>query len=139
MKRNRLFTIAVSAGLLLNGCSNKELKVEEEKTLKSTKTSQKNSDIEVEIMPASDKKVEVITKVKPKVSVLTTEKLEEGEVPVVVVEPVNADVPVEEVNILPVVDNTVGIVTKVKPTIEVVEELPIEDDVPSVVIEPIIE
>jgi PBP1b-binding outer membrane lipoprotein LpoB len=139
MKRNRLFIIAVSAGLLLNGCSNKELKVEEEKTLKSTKTSQKNSDIEVEIMPASDKKVEVITKVKPKVSVLTTEKLEEGEVPVVVVEPVNADVPVEEVNILPVVDNTVGIVTKVKPTIEVVEELPIEDDVPSVVIEPIIE
>lgn len=144
MKNNGLLIMAILTGLLLNGCSNKEVKVAntQEKVKRDVVSlNQKSDDVEVEVVPVSDKKAVVITKVKPKISVLATEKLKENELPVVVVDPVDADaaVDVEEVNILPVVDNTVGVVTKVKPTIEVVEELPIEDKNPVVVVEPIVE
>ena len=144
MKNNGLLITAVLAGLLLNGCSNKELNVanSQEKVERDVVSlNQKSDDVEVEVVPVSDKKAVVITKVKPEIAVVTTEKLEEGEIPVVVVDPVDADIPVEveEVDILPVVDNTVGIVTKVKPTIEVIEELPIEDEIPAVVVEPLVQ
>jgi len=144
MKNNGLLITAVLAGLLLNGCSNKELNVanSQEKVERDVVSlNQKSDDVEVEVVPVSDKKAVVITKVKPEIAVVTTEKLEEGEIPVVVVDPVDADIPVEveEVDILPVVDNTVGIVTKVKPTIEVIEELPIEDEIPAVLVEPLVQ
>jgi len=144
MKNNGLLIMAILTGLLLNGCSNKEVKVAntQEKVKRDVVSlNQKSDNVEVEVVPVSDKKAVVITKVKPEISVLATEKLKENELPVVVVDPVDADaaVDVEEVNILPVVDNTVGVVTKVKPTIEVVEELPIEDKNPVVVVEPIVE
>ncbi len=131
--------MAIFLAVLLSGCSNKELKVENKKILESANSSEKISDLEVEVVPVSDKKVDVITKIKPEVAILETEKVQEGEVPVVVVDPVEADVPVKEVNILPVVDDRVGIVTKVQPTIEVVEELPLEDNVSAIVIEPLVE
>lgn len=136
MKKKKLLLSAVLMGLLLNGCSTKEVKVE-----KNTEVSQvqHSNNVEVEVLPVSDKKVEVITKVKPEVAVVTTEKLNPGEVPVVVVNPVSADVPVKEVNILPVKNNHMDIVTKVQPTIELIEELPIEGAVPTLVIDPLVE
>jgi hypothetical protein len=81
----------------------------------------------------------VVTKVKPEIAVIATEKVKKGEIPVVVVDPVEEGTSVKEVDILPVVDNTVGVVTKVKPTIEVVEEIPVEDESAAVVVEPVVE
>ena len=142
MKKNGLLITAILAGLLLNGCSNKEVNVAntQEKVKRDVVSlNQKSNDVEVEIVPVSDKKAVVITKVKPEIAVVAKEKLKEGELPVVVIDPVDANAPVEEVEILPVVDNTVSIVTKVKPTIEVIEELPIEDEIPAVVVEPLVQ
>ena len=147
MKRDGLLVAVILAGLLLNGCSNKEAKVADtqekvKRDVVSTNSSQKSDDVAVEVVPVTDNKVKVITKVKPEVAVIETEKVQKGEIPVVVVDPVKVDDPVkvEEVEVLPVVDDTVGIVTKVKPTIEVVEELPLEgDEAPAVVVDPIVE
>jgi PBP1b-binding outer membrane lipoprotein LpoB len=146
MKRDGLLVAVILAGLLLNGCSNKEAKVADtqEKVKRDVVSvaKQKSDDVKVEVVPVDDKKVKVITKVQPEVAVIETEKLDKGEIPVVVVDPVKVDDPVkvEEVEILPVVDDTVGIVTKVKPTIEVVEELPLEgEEAPAIVIDPIVE
>ena len=145
MKRDRLLATVILAGLLLNGCSNKEVQVEDtqEKIKRDVvSVTEKSDDLAVEVVPVSNNKVEVITKVKPEVDVITTEKLEKGEVPVVVIDPVKVDDPVkvEEVEILPVLDDTVGIVTKVKPTIEVIEEIPLDqNEAPAVLIEPVVE
>jgi outer membrane murein-binding lipoprotein Lpp len=144
MKRDGLLIATILAGLFLNGCSNKEVNVADtqEKIKRDVVSSDKKSDeIAVEVVPISDKKAKIITKVKPEVAVVTTEKLDKGEVPVVVIDPVKVDDPVkvEEVEILPVVDDTVGVVTKVKPTIEVVEEIPLDRDEAAVIIDPIVE
>jgi outer membrane murein-binding lipoprotein Lpp len=144
MKRDGLLIATILAGLFLNGCSNKEVNVADtqEKIKRDVLSSDKKSDdIAVEVVPISDKKAKIITKVKPEVAVVTTEKLDKGEVPVVVIDPVKVDDPVkvEEVEILPVVDDTVGVVTKVKPTIEVVEEIPLDRDEAAVIIDPIVE
>jgi outer membrane murein-binding lipoprotein Lpp len=144
MKRDGLLIATILAGLFLNGCSNKEVNVADtqEKIKRDVLSSDKKSDdIAVEVVPISDKKAKIITKVKPEVAVVTPEKLDKGEVPVVVIDPVKVDDPVkvEEVEILPVVDDTVGVVTKVKPTIEVVEEIPLDRDEAAVIIDPIVE
>jgi outer membrane murein-binding lipoprotein Lpp len=144
MKRDGLLIATILAGLFLNGCSNKEVNVADtqEKIKRDVLSSDKKSDdIAVEVVPISDKKAKIITKVKPEVAVVTTEKLDKGEVPVVVIDPVKVDDPVkvEEVEILPVVDDTVGVVTKVKPTIEVVEKIPLDRDEAAVIIDPIVE
>ena len=99
MKKRELLMVILTA-LLLNGCTNKELSVESTQMLKNTKVSEQSNHVE-------------LSKVTPEIAVLTTKKLEKGEVPVIIVNPVSANTPVKEVDILPVVDDTVGIVTKV--------------------------
>ena len=147
MKKKELFIATVLLSLLFNGCSTKEVqplksikKSEVAKSLtKTEKRMKEESDVEVEVIPVSDKKIEVVTKIKPEIDIVEKEKLDKGEIPIVVVDPVDKDVPLKEVEILPVVDDTVGVVTKVKPTVEIVEEIPLEDEVSAVIIEPVVE
>ncbi len=138
-KRNRLILSIIVIGLLsIVGCSQKESSLKPNKKNEVLKE-QQVSDIAVEVKPIVDKKLEVVTKVKPKVAIVEVDKLNKDEVPVVVVDPIEEKAPIKEVEILPVVDDTVGVVTKVEPTLEVVEEIPVKDDNATVVIEPIVE
>jgi outer membrane murein-binding lipoprotein Lpp len=146
MRKETMIIAVILGGLFLTGCSQKEVKADavassvvSSKIEKKSDTLKKESDIAIEVKPIVDNKLEVVTKVKPEIDVVSTEKVKKGEIPVVVVEPVEVGTPVKEVEILPVVDDTLPVVTKVKPTIEVVEEIPVEEGSSAVVIEPIIE
>jgi hypothetical protein len=146
MRKENIIIGVVFLGLIFTGCSQKETlsksltsvsvseKIEEHKTIEK-----ESNGLTVEVKPVVDNKLEVVTKVKPEIAVVSTEKVKKGEIPIVVVDPVEEGTPVKEIDILPVVDDTVGVVAKVKPTIELIEEIPLEEDSTAVVIEPVVE
>jgi len=151
---NKLWIGVALAAVLMTGCSQKELNSSKKEVVSSvkkeavSKAEEKVAKVEkkvdealkVEVAPVVDKKVKVITETKPEIAVLTTEKVAPNQEPVVVVDAVEADVPVESVEVLPKVGDEVGIVAKVKPTIEMVEEIEVPDEeTPAVVIEPVVE
>jgi len=82
---------------------------------------------EVIIAPIDEKKAVVVTKVKPEIDVVHEIKKPKEALPVVVVDPVEADVPVKAVEVLPADEETVPVVEKIEPTIESVEVVPLED------------
>ncbi len=141
MKNNKSLLFLISVGLLLSGCSNKEVNVKKSEnniTKKSNKLNVKNDELKVEVLPVVDNKAKLVTEAKPKVDIVQIDKIKKDETPLVVVDPVPVDAPVEKVEVLPTVDDTVTTVTKVKPTVEIVEEIPVEEN-PAVVIDPIVE
>ncbi len=149
MKKNVIKLCAIFLSLFfIVGCSqkdispttiNKKSELKKKDIIVKKDKKSKNSDLEIEVKPIVNKKMEIVTKVKPEVAVVGVDKIKDGEIPVVVVDPVEEKAPVKEVEVLPVVDNTVGVITKVQPTIEVVEEIPVKDENTAVVIEPIVE
>jgi hypothetical protein len=163
MKKSGLLIGGVIVGIfLITGCSEKGSVLDVNKRAEAVKSKATNvsdkvqssikqksesiqkkgiddADIAVEVNPIVDKKMEVVTKVKPEVAVVEVDKVDKNEIPVVVVDPVDEKAPVKEVEVLPVVDNTVGVVTKVKPTVKVAEEIPVESEDVAVVIDPVVE
>ncbi len=83
---------------------------------------------EVLVAPIDKKKAVVITKVKPEIDVVHEIKKPKDALPVVVVDPVDADAPVKAVEVLPANEETVPVVEKIEPTIETVGVVPLEDN-----------
>ncbi len=152
MRENKTLITLIATLLMMSACSTttpelkKPIKESIKKTelgkkvtkeIKESKADLKKADLAVEIPPVAEKKLQMVTKVKPKVEVVEINKVNPNEIPLVEVEPVTEDVPVKEVEVLPVVDDTVAVVTKAEPEVEVVEEIPAE--VPAeVVVDPVI-
>ena len=111
--------------LLINGCTQPPKKASV--TPKVTEKI-KDSKAEVIVAPIDEKKAVVVTKVKPEIDVVHEIKKPKDAVPVVVVDPVEADDPVKAIDVLPADENTVPVVEKVEPTIEAVGVVPLEDD-----------
>jgi len=154
-----LATVAVLA-LIFGGCSQKAIKKDIKETKESVKKFNKkiersfpvsNSsediikgdeedkediDLAVEVEPDVDK-VKVITKVKPEIELVEEKKVKSKEPPVVVVDPVEEEVPIEKLEVDPVVDDKLRVITEVEPVIGAVEEIPVEDEPPAIVVDPV--
>jgi len=145
-KKSRWIFLPLVIGMMM-GCSTKEntlssnIKEHAIKNQDVGTTKKSVDDLAVEVKPLVDKKLEVVTKVKPEVAILDVQKVDSSTTPMVVVDPVeaNGSVDVKKVEVLPVVDDTLGVVTEVEPTIEVVEDIPVEGEEAAVVIEPVVE
>ena len=111
--------------LLINGCTQQPTKAS---VAPKVTEKIKDSKAEVIVAPIDEKKAVVVTKVKPEIDVVHEIKKPKDAVPVVVVDPVEADAPVKAIDVLPADENTVPVVEKVEPTIEAVGVVPLEDD-----------
>ncbi len=115
--------------LLMSGCTqqSKEASVSPKAT-KKVAEKEKESKAEVIVAPIDDKKAVVVTKVKPEIDVVHEIKKPKDALPVVVVDPVEADAPVKAVEVLPADEDKVPVVEKVEPTIEVIGVVPLEEN-----------
>ena len=125
LKMKKSLIVLGSLLLLIGGCTQPPKKASV--TPKVTEKI-KDSKAEVIVAPIDEKKAVVVTKVKPEIDVVHEIKKPKDAVPVVVVDPVEADAPVKAVEVLPADENTVPVVEKVEPTIEAVGVVPLEDD-----------
>ena len=137
MKKSIVVLTLISSLFIINSCADKEPIVINNKTANNINKNSDRSDLVVEVKPAIEEKAKVVTKVKPEVNIIEAVEKKPNELPVVVVEPIEANnsVDIDTVEILPSTENTIPIITKVKPTVEIEEEIPAMP----IVIDPIIE
>ncbi len=123
LKMKKSLIVLGSLLLLLNGCTQQP-----KKSSATPKVTEKEAKAEVIVAPIDKKKALVVTKVKPEIDVVHEIKKPKDALPVVVVDPVDADAPVKAVEVLPADEETVPVVEKVEPTIEAVGVVPLEDN-----------